>query len=44
MKCVRHSDIVRYSDVKEDGIEIPRIFVESRDLRERVKGGENVTD
>jgi len=30
MKRVGHSDIVRYSDVKEDAIEIPRIFVDSR--------------
>jgi hypothetical protein len=29
MKRARYSDIVRYSDVKENAIEIPRIFAES---------------
>jgi hypothetical protein len=30
-KRVRYSDIVGYSDVKEDVIELPRVFAESRD-------------
>jgi hypothetical protein len=30
-KRVRYSDIVSYSDVKEDVIELPRVFAESKD-------------
>ena len=35
IKRVRHSDIARYSDIKEDAIEIPRIFLESRNPRDK---------
>jgi hypothetical protein len=34
---VKYSDFVKCSDVKEDAIEIPRIFVEIRDAHHSLK-------